>query len=335
MAPFTYHASYPSTRLRRLRSAPWVRNLATEHRLSPHDLILPVFVQEGKNLETPIDAMPGVSRLSIDRVVAKAKEAAELGIPAIALFPVVDAKLKTAKGEEAYNPKNLICRTVRALKKDVPEIGVICDVALDPYTDHGQDGLVENGEVVNDKTVAVLCKQALVLAEAGCDVVAPSDMMDGRIGEVRKALDKKGFEQILILSYAAKYASCFYGPFREAVDSAAFLGKAGKATYQMNPANSDEALKEVALDIDEGADLIMVKPGTAYLDIVAKVAERFPVPVLAYQVSGEYAMLKAADEKGWLDFDRAMNESLIGFKRAGATAVFTYSAIEVAKQLSN
>jgi len=326
-------STFPATRLRRLRSHGFLREMVAEHRLHASDLILPIFIQEGKNKETPIGAMPGVSRLSLDLLVKKAKDAYALGIPAIALFPVVDDKLKSPVGDEALFEDNLVCRAIRELKSTVPELGIITDVALDPYTSHGQDGIVEDGKIINDATTEILCKQAINQAQAGCDIVAPSDMMDGRIGEIRDALEDEGLQDTVILSYAAKYASGFYGPFREAVDSAKHLGAADKKTYQMNPANSDEALREIAMDIEEGADMVMVKPGGAYLDILYRVSCSFPVPVLAYHVSGEYAMIKAAAEKGWVDGNVAMLESLLSMKRAGARAILTYSAIECAALL--
>jgi porphobilinogen synthase len=323
-------SSFPNTRLRRNRKADWMRRMVSENSVSASDLVLPLFVHEGKGARTPIASMPGVERLSPDLIIEQAKKAYDLGIPAVALFPVVPAEKKTDKAEESYNQKNLICTTVSLLKKQLPNLGVICDVALDPYTSHGHDGLVKNDYVINDETVEVLCKQAISLAKAGADIVAPSDMMDGRIGAVRKALDGKGFENVGILSYAAKYASCFYGPFREAVGSGANLGNADKKTYQMDPANSDEALREVALDIAEGADMVMVKPGMPYLDIIRRVKDNFNIPVCAYQVSGEYAMIKAAAQNGWLDEQRAFMESIMAFKRAGAGCVFTYAAMDIA-----
>jgi porphobilinogen synthase len=325
----------PIARPRRLRVSPWIRNMISEHRVTVNDLIWPVFIQEGNNLRTPIASMPGVERLSIDLLTLAVKEARDLGIPAIALFPATPANLKTQDGEEAFNPENLVCRTIRAIKSAVPDIGVICDVALDPYTSHGQDGLVRNGIVVNDETVEVLCKQSVVQARAGCDVIAPSDMMDGRVGAIRKALDNAGFSHVAILSYAAKYASAFYGPFRDAVGSANNLGKSDKKTYQMDPSNSSEALREVALDIAEGADMVMVKPGMPYLDVVARVKDAFKVPTFAYQVSGEYAMLCAAAANGWLDREKVILESLLSFKRAGADGVLTYFAMEAAKLLKH
>jgi len=325
----------PIARPRRLRVSPWIRNMVSEHRVTVNDLIWPVFIQEGNNLRTPIASMPGVERLSIDLLTLAVKEARDLGIPAIALFPATPANLKTQDGDEAFNPENLVCRTIRAIKSAVPDIGIICDVALDPYTSHGQDGLVRNGVVVNDETVEVLCKQSVVQARAGCDVIAPSDMMDGRVGAIRKALDNAGFSHVAILSYAAKYASAFYGPFRDAVGSANNLGKSDKKTYQMDPSNSSEALREVALDIAEGADMVMVKPGMPYLDVVARVKDTFKVPTFAYQVSGEYAMLCAAAANGWLDREKVILESLLSFKRAGADGVLTYFAVEAAKLLKH
>lgn len=323
----------PIIRPRRLRVSPWIRNMVCEHRVTVNDLIWPVFIQEGNNLRTPIASMPGVERLSIDLLTLAVKEARDLGIQAIALFPATPTNLKTQDGEESFNPENLVCRTIRAIKSAVPDIGIICDVALDPYTSHGQDGLVRNGIVVNDETVEVLCKQSIVQARAGCDVIAPSDMMDGRVGAIRKALDNAGFSHVAILSYAAKYASAFYGPFRDAVGSANNLGKSDKKTYQMDPSNSSEALREVALDIAEGADMIMVKPGMPYLDVVARVKDAFKIPTFAYQVSGEYAMLCAAAANGWLDREKVILESLLSFKRAGADGVLTYFAVEAAKLL--
>lgn len=327
--------TFPSTRLRRLRQHGWLREMVAETQLAPNDLIWPVFVQEGKNTATPIGSMPGVFRLTLDVVVTQAKEVALLGIPAIALFPVIDSKLKSPMGDEALFEDNLICRAIREIKNAVPELGIITDVALDPYTSHGQDGIVENGQILNDQTVEILCKQAINQAKAGCDIVAPSDMMDGRVGAIRAALEDEGLHHTAILSYAAKYASSLYAPFREAVDSAKHLGAADKKTYQMDYRNSDEALREVALDIQEGADMVMVKPAGAYLDIIYRVSSNFPIPVLAYQVSGEYAMMKAATEKGWVDGHAVMLESLLAIKRAGARAILTYAALDVAKQLQS
>jgi len=324
---------FPTTRMRRNRRTAWSRRLVAENRLSVDDLIWPVFVHDGKAKRAAIPSMPGVERLSIDLLAQAAGEACELGIPAIALFPATDAAKKTPDGDEALNAENLVCRGVRAIKEACPEIGVMCDVALDPYTTHGHDGLLREGQIVNDETVAVLCKQAVNQAQAGCDIIAPSDMMDGRVGAIRRALDEAGFDRVQILAYAAKYASAFYGPFRDAVGSATNLAGGDKKTYQMDPANGDEALREVALDIAEGADMVMVKPGMPYLDIVRRVKETFGLPTFAYQVSGEYAMLCAAAEKGWLDRERVMLESLLAFKRAGADGVLTYFALDAAKRL--
>jgi porphobilinogen synthase len=324
--------TYPNTRMRRLRRHDWTRRMVAENTLSPADLIWPVFIIEGAKTREPIASMPGVERLSLDLLVEAAREAAALGIPAIALFPRIDPSLKSDDGREAANKDNLVCRAVRLLKQNVPEMGVLCDVALDPFTSHGHDGVLKDGYVHNDDTIAMLVKQALVQVEAGCDIIAPSDMMDGRVGAIRAALEKAGHPDILIMSYAAKYASAFYGPFREALGSAKAL-TGDKRTYQMDPANSDEALREVALDIAEGADMVMVKPGMPYLDIVRRVKERFGVPTFAYQVSGEYAMLCAAMQNGWLERDRAMLESLVAFKRAGCSGILTYFAVEAAKLL--
>ena len=331
--PMPEFGQFPSTRLRRNRRTAWSRRLVAENVLTPADLIWPVFVVEGKGTRESIASMPGVERLSVDLVVDAVQRAAELGIPAVALFPKTDPKLKTDDAAEAFNPQNLVCRAVRAVKEAKIEIGVICDVALDPYTSHGQDGLVRNGYVVNDESVEALCQQALVQAEAGCDIIAPSDMMDGRVGAIRAALDRHGFQHVQILSYAAKYASAFYGPFRDAVGSGSALGTGDKKTYQMDPANGDEALREVALDVAEGADMVMVKPGLPYLDVVYRVKQTFGLPTFAYQVSGEYAMLAAAVERGWLDREKAILESLVAFKRAGADGVLTYFARDAAKLL--
>ncbi|MFO0995165.1 MAG: porphobilinogen synthase [Alphaproteobacteria bacterium] len=325
---------YPKTRMRRNRRDPWNRRLVAENVLSANDLIWPIFVREGKGQREPVESMPGVVRYSVDMLAEAVGHAAELGIPAVAIFPVIDPAKKSEDGDEAINPDNIACRAISEIKKSVPEVGVIIDVALDPFTTHGHDGLVRNGYVVNDETVAVLCKQALVQARAGCDVIAPSDMMDGRVGAIRTALDDAGFEHVRIMSYAAKYNSGFYGPFRDALGSKA--GKKGgndKGTYQMDPANSDEALREVALDLEEGADMVMVKPGMPYLDIVRRVKDGFGVPTFAYQVSGEYAMLAGAIERGWLDPNRVILEAMMSFKRAGADGVLTYFAVEVAKRL--
>jgi porphobilinogen synthase len=324
--------------MRRLRRHDWTRRLVAEHALSSADLIWPVFIIEGEKTREPIASMPGVERFSIDLMVEAARKAAALGIPAIALFPRIDPAKKSDDGREAANPDNLVCRAVRALKKDVPEIGVLCDVALDPFTSHGHDGVIADGDVHNDITIAMLVKQALVQAQAGCDIIAPSDMMDGRVGAIRAALEEKGHHNVLIMAYAAKYASAFYGPFREALGSAKApelpgIKSGDKRTYQMDPSNGDEALREVALDIAEGADMVMVKPGMPYLDIVRRVKDEFGVPTFAYQVSGEYSMLCAAIEKGWLDRDRAILEALIAFKRAGASGILTYFAVEAATLL--
>ena len=324
---------FPQTRLRRVRRDAWCRRLVAEHRLSTDDLIWPLFVCEGTNQREAVASMPGVERLSIDLLPAAVSEAADLGIPAVAIFPATEADKKSPEAEEAFNPENLACRAVRAIKEAVPSVGVICDVALDPYSSHGQDGLVRDNYVVNDETIDVLCKQAVVQAEAGCDVIAPSDMMDGRIGAIRIALDAAGFDHVLILSCAAKYASAFYGPFRDAVGSSGNLGGGDKKTYQMNPANTDEAIREVALDVSEGADMVMVKPGMPYLDIVRRVKETFGLPTFAYQVSGEYAMLEAAAANGWLDREQVILESLLAFKRAGADGVLTYHAKDAARLL--
>ena len=310
-----------------------MRRLVRESSLSPDDLIWPVFVQEGPTPRTPVPSMPGVERLSIELVVEAAGRARALGIPAVAVFPATPPELKTPDGREATNPDNLMCRTVRAIKERHDDIGVICDVALDPYTTHGQDGVVRDGVILNDETVEVLCQQAYVQAKAGCDVIAPSDMMDGRVGAIRNALDGEGLRQTSILAYAAKYASAFYGPFRDAVGSAQSLGSADKRTYQMDPANADEALREVELDIAEGADMVMVKPGMPYLDIIERVKSSFGVPTLAYQVSGEYAMLRGAADRGWLDWEKSLLESMLCFKRAGADAILTYAAPEVVRIL--
>lgn len=327
-------APFPASRPRRLRRDAFTRALVREHGLRASDLILPVFVHEGVDRVEPVLSMPGVARLSLDRLLVVAQECVDLGIPVLALFPVIDAALKTPDGAEAANPDGLVPRVVRALKEKVPGLGVLTDVALDPYTSHGQDGVLdETGYILNDPTVEMLCRQALVQAEAGVDIVAPSDMMDGRIGAIRQALEANGHIHTRIMAYSAKYASAFYGPFRDAVGSAANLGKADKKTYQMDPGNSDEALREVALDIAEGADMVMVKPGMPYLDIVRRVKDEFRVPTFAYQVSGEYAMMKAAAANGWLDHDAVMMESLLAFKRAGADGVLSYFALEAARLL--
>jgi len=325
--------SFPQTRMRRNRRDGWRRRLVRESHLHAEDLIWPVFVQEGDGLSTPITSLPGVSRYSIDRLVEAAAEAAELGIPAIAIFPKIDLVHKTPDGEHCADPGNLVCRAVQAVKAAVPDLGVICDVALDPFTTHGQDGLLRDNYVVNDETVAVLCQQALNQAAAGCDVIAPSDMMDGRIGAIRRALDAAGYIDVQIMAYSAKYASAFYGPFRDAVGSKGALGGGDKRTYQMDPANSAEALREVRLDLEEGADMVMVKPGMPYLDVVRRVKDTFGAPTFVYQVSGEYAMLHAAGQNGWLDLERVMMESLVSFKRAGADGILTYAAPWAARRL--
>lgn len=326
--------AFPQVRMRRNRRSDWSRRMVRENTLTVDDLIWPVFVTEGRNVSEPVASMPGVMRHSVDRLAMAAREAAALGIPAIALFPQIDASLKNLTGSESSNPDNLVCRAIKAIKDAVPDIGVLCDVALDPFTDHGHDGVLQDDRILNDETVEILCAQALVQVEAGCDIIAPSDMMDGRIGAIRRALDGAGHQDIQIMAYAAKYASAFYGPFRDAVGSAKTLGKASKSTYQMDSANTDEAIREVALDIAEGADMVMVKPGMPYLDIVHRVKHSFGVPTFAYQVSGEYAMLKGAIENGWLDNDRVILESLMAFKRAGADGVLTYFAVEAAKLLN-
>jgi porphobilinogen synthase len=327
-------APYPANRMRRLRQHGWSRRMVAEHRLAPTDLIQPMFILDGKGQRQAVDSMPGIERLSVDLMLPVAERAMELGLPAIALFPVTPVERKSEDACEAWNDDNLMCRAIRAIKRHCPDLGVIADVALDPYTSHGQDGLLRDGAILNDETIAALVRQAACLAGAGCDIVAPSDMMDGRIGEIRRGLDAAGLERTMILSYAAKYASAFYGPFREAVGSAGALGKADKKTYQMDPANGCEALREVALDIAEAADMVMIKPGLPYLDVIRRVKDAFQLPTLAYHVSGEYAMIKAAAEKGWLDGEAAMLESLMAFKRAGADAVLTYAALDTAARLA-
>lgn len=325
---------YPASRPRRLRRDEFTRAMVREHRLHPSNLILPVFVLAGQNQVQDVASMPGVQRLSLDRLLPLAEECVSLGVPVMALFPVIDKALKTDDGREATNPEGLVPTVVRELKKRFPELGVLTDVALDPFTSHGQDGLLDpTGYILNDETVAVLAQQAVVQAEAGVDIVAPSDMMDGRIGAIRTVLEARGLVHTKIMAYSAKYASAFYGPFRDAVGSAANLGKSNKKVYQMDPGNTDEALREVALDLAEGADMVMVKPGMPYLDIVRRVKDEFRVPTFAYQVSGEYAMLKAAAANGWLDHDAVMMESLLAFRRAGADGVLTYFALDAARQL--
>ena len=325
---------FPSTRLRRMRHDDWSRRMVRESALSPADFILPVFVLDGTKREEAVASMPGVKRQSLDGILETARQARDLGIPALALFPVIDAPLKSLDAREAYNPDGLVPRAVAALKQALPDLGVVTDIALDPYTSHGQDGLIDDaGYVMNDETVAVLERQAITHARAGADMVAPSDMMDGRIGAVRRALDAGGHIHTRIMAYSAKYASSFYGPFRDAVGSAGNLGGGNKYTYQMDPANTDEALQEVAMDIAEGADIVMVKPGMPYLDIVRRVKDTFGVPTAVYQVSGEYAMLKAAAQNGWLDERAVVLESLLGFKRAGADSILTYFAMDAARWL--
>ena len=322
-----------TVRPRRNRQSEWVRRMVREHVLTADDLIWPLFLVDGERRRVPVSSMPGVERISIDEAVRDTERAAKLRIPCIALFPYTDPDLRDETGSEALNPDNLVCRAIRAIKKEVPDIGVLCDVALDPYTSHGHDGLLHDGEIVNDETVEVLVKQALVEAEAGCDIIAPSDMMDGRVGAIRRGLDAAGRIDVLIMAYAAKYASAFYGPFRDAVGSSATL-VGDKRTYQMDPANADEALREVEMDLAEGADLVMVKPGMPYLDVLRLVKDAFAVPTFAYQVSGEYAMVVAAANNGWLDGEKAMMESLTAFKRAGADGILTYFAPRVAEKLS-
>jgi porphobilinogen synthase len=334
MSSTSTSAQFPAIRMRRMRKDAFSRAMMQENIITPADLIYPVFIQEGQNLRTPVGSLPGVERLSIDQLLHVAEDTVALGIPVLALFPVIDVALKTPDGIEAINPDGLVPRAVAALKQRFPELGILTDVALDPYTSHGQDGVMDdNGYVLNDETTALLVRQALAQARAGVDIVAPSDMMDGRIGAVRDALEAEKFIYTRIMAYSAKYASAFYGPFRDAVGSAANLGKGSKSTYQMDPANSDEALREVALDLQEGADMVMVKPGMPYLDIVRRVKDEFKVPTFAYQVSGEYAMIKAAAQNGWLDHDKAMMEAMMAFKRAGADGVLTYFARDIARYL--
>ncbi len=324
---------FPSTRMRRNRMQSFSRRLMAESSISVDDLIWPLFVVEGQKIDEPITSMPGQFRYSIDRLVEKAIEAVELSIPAIAIFPALDASLKDADGTGALDEDNLVCRAVRAVKNACPDLGIICDVALDPFTDHGHDGVIRDGMVANDETVEILCQQAVLQADAGCNIIAPSDMMDGRVGAVRTALDIAGHHNVIIMAYAAKYASAFYGPFRDAVKAGASLGLEGKSGYQMDPANSDEAMHEIGLDLQEGADMVIIKPGMPYLDILHRAKTEFGVPCIAYQVSGEYAMIVAAAENGWLDQDRSMMESMAAFKRAGADAIITYFAPQIAKIL--
>ena len=327
-------SQYPAYRPRRMRRDDWSRRLIQENRLSPDDLIYPVFLLPGKNQTQTVTSMPGIERISLDRLFSVAEECVTLGVPVIALFPVIEASLKTIDGVEAFNPNGLVPNAVAELKKRFPNLGIMTDVALDPYTSHGQDGILDqNNRILNDETVAVLVKQALCHAHAGVDIVAPSDMMDGRIGQIRAALENNQFIHTRIMAYSAKYASSFYGPFRDAVGSATNLGKADKKNYQMDPANSDEAIREVGLDISEGADMVMIKPGMPYLDIVHRIKDAFGYPTYVYQVSGEYAMLKAAANNGWLDHDAVMMESLIAFKRAGADGILSYFALEASRLL--
>ena len=327
--------SFPSTRMRRNRMKDFSRRLISENSLNVNDLIWPLFVTEGSNIKEEIPSMPGVYRNSIDKIIKEAEDAIKLGIPAIAIFPQIDSTLKNSKGSEAINENNLICRSIKAIKQEFPELGIITDVALDPFTDHGHDGLLINDEINNDETLKILAQQSIIQANAGCDIIAPSDMMDGRIGYIRSALDKADLKNTQILSYAAKYASGFYGPFRDAVSSSGNLGGASKSTYQMDPANSNEALKEVELDIAEGADMVMIKPGMPYLDIVKIIKDTFQVPTFVYQVSGEYSMLMSAINNKWLDDDKVVMESLLSFKRAGANGILTYFAKRIAEKLKN
>ena len=326
---------FPRTRLRRNRQSPWCRNLISETELSINDLILPLFITEGKKIVENIRSLPSVKRYSIDTVVKKIEEVKNLNIPAVALFPYVEKKLKTFDGKEALNKNNLICRTIREVKKNFPEIGLICDVALDPYTTHGHDGILKKNYIANDETIEVLSQQALIQAEAGADIIAPSDMMDGRIGVIRDRLDNEGFDKTIILSYAAKFSSNFYGPFRDVVGSSKTLGKTGKKTYQMDYKNSDEAIREVAMDINEGADMVMIKPALPYLDVISKIKQKFNIPIFAYQVSGEFSMLKFGEKEKIIDYEKCLHESLIAIKRSGASAIFCYGAIDIAKNLKN
>lgn len=326
---------FPSTRLRRPRLQDWSRRMAREHVLTTADLIWPLFVREGSGAPEAVKTLPGVFRYSIEDLVKEAKEAHDLGIPAIAVFPRIDSADKDEDGTMARNPDNLVCRAVKAVRDAVPEIGIITDVALDPFTTHGHDGVIRNGMIANDDTVEILVEQALVQAQAGASIIAPSDMMDGRVGAIRKMLDAHGYENVLIMSYAAKYASAFYGPFRDAVGAGKIAGNVGKDTYQMDPANSDEAMREIELDIQEGADFVMVKPGMPYLDIIQRASQRFDVPIFAYQVSGEYAMIEAAAAAGGLDRDRIIAEALICFRRAGCRGILTYHAKEMAQRLND
>ncbi|WP_168464472.1 porphobilinogen synthase [Wolbachia endosymbiont of Ctenocephalides felis wCfeT] len=326
--------NFPNTRLRRRRSSEWIRNLTSENTLSVNDLIFPLFVHDQKKTTVPISGLPDVKCYSMDGLISIVKEAKDLGINAVAIFPVVDSKLKSENAEEAYNSENLICRAICAIKSKVPEIGVIADVALDPYTTHGHDGILKNSQVSNDETVLLLCKQALVLAKAGCNIVAPSDMMDGRIGAIRKVLDNNDFQNVSILSYAVKYCSHFYAPFRQVVGSCGPSSSIDKSGYQMDYGNIHEAICEIEMDINEGADFIMIKPGMPYLDVIKTASENFNFPIFAYQVSGEYAMIKAAANNGWLNYNKVIYESLISFKRAGTSAIFTYAALDVARNMA-
>jgi len=326
---------FPRTRLRRNRQSPWCRSLISETKLSANDLILPLFITEGKKIVENITALPSIKRYSIDTVLKKIEETISLKIPAIALFPYIEKRFKTFDAKEAVNKNNLICRAIKEIKKNFPEIGLICDVALDPYTTHGHDGILKRNNIENDETIEILAQQSLIQAEAGADIIAPSDMMDGRIGVIRDRLDNEGFNKTIILSYAAKFASNFYGPFRDAIGSSKVLGKADKKTYQMDYKNSDEAIREIAMDINEGADMVMIKPALPYLDIISKVKRKFNIPVFAYQVSGEFSMLKFGEKEKIIDFEKCLCESLIAIKRSGASAIFCYGAIEVAKNLRN
>ncbi len=330
--PSRMDPGFPATRLRRGRKSAWSRNLVRENAVTVSDLIWPLFVIEGNQARQPVASMPGVERLSIDLAVRAAEAAAKLEIPVIALFPSVEPSLRSPDGREALNPDNLICRAIKAIKQSVPDIGILCDVALDPYTSHGHDGLMDGQEITNDRTIDVLCRQSLIQAEAGCDIIAPSDMMDGRVAGIRQTLEGNGFESVMIMAYSAKFASSFYGPFRDAIGSSSAL-VGDKKTYQMDPGNSDEAMREVELDLAEGADMVLVKPGLPYLDVLFRVKRTFAVPTFVYQVSGEYAMIRAAARNGWLDGDKITDESLLAFKRAGADGILTYFACEVASRI--
>tara|TARA_B110000116_G_scaffold79735_1_gene69190 strand:+ start:2663 stop:3679 length:1017 start_codon:yes stop_codon:yes gene_type:complete len=333
--PTTPVGNYPQTRMRRNRRHEWSRRMVRENALSPSDLILPIFISNEMGKSEAIETMPGVFRHSIDLLSNVVGEAKSLGLPSVALFPAIPPKLKTPMAEEAYNPNNLICQAIRAIKDSHPDIGIICDVALDPFNSDGHDGIVRDGHVANDETIEALCRQALVQVEAGCDIIAPSDMMDGRVGAIRQSLDNAGHIHTQIMSYAAKYSSAFYGPFRDAIDSTGFLAGETKDTYQMDPANSDEALREVALDISEGADMIMIKPGLPYLDIIWRIKENFGIPTFAYNVSGEYAMLRYAADSNAIDYTKAMMETLISFKRAGCNGILTYFALDAARAINS